>query len=82
MTAQPRKSSKPREREAAVSLSWVDKLPIPDRDQIAFYGGVAALAAFGFLEFPVAAVVAVGHMLTHQRTNQALTELGEALEQV
>jgi hypothetical protein len=86
MTAQPKKTApgekiRARERPAAISLSWLDRLPIPEPERLAYYGGMAALAVFGLLEFPVAAVITAGHMLAHQRTNRALAELGEALEE-
>ncbi|MBO0882209.1 MAG: hypothetical protein J2P17_18105 [Mycobacterium sp.] len=83
MAKRPKKtaSEHKEERPVAVSLAWVDKLPIPDRPRLAYYGGIAALAAFGFIEFPIAAVITVGHVLAHQHHNKAFAELGEALEQ-
>jgi hypothetical protein len=47
---------------------------------LAFYAGVGVLAAFGLIEWPVALVIAGGHVLADQRVFSWLRELGEAAE--
>ena len=48
--------------------------------QIAFYGAVAALAAVGVIEAPLAAVVIGGHLL-HRSRNPIAESVGEALDE-
>ena len=48
--------------------------------QIAFYGTVAALAAVGVLEAPLAAVIIGGHLL-HRSRNPIAESVGEALDE-
>lgn len=50
------------------------------RDQVAFYGGLAIVGAFGIIEWPVLAVVGVGHWMVKQEHSKTLAEVGEALE--
>lgn len=55
-------------------------LPAPQR--LAWYGGLAAIAAFGLIDWPIAAVLALGHLLSEDHHNQILRDFGEALEEV
>lgn len=54
---------------------------LPQADQLAYFAGVGGLACFGLLEWPVAAVLVLGHVLAQERHNTMLREFGEALEQ-
>jgi hypothetical protein len=65
----------------AINLPVVGQLGIPRPEQLAYYGGLAALAAFELIDWPVALVIATGHMLASNHRNQILEELGEALEE-
>ena len=53
------------------------RLPSPRR--LAFYGGIIALAAFGVVDWPVALVIGIGHLLAEDHHHRALEEFGEAL---
>jgi hypothetical protein len=55
----------------------VIRLPEPQR--LAFYGGITALAAVGILEWPVAVVLGIGHLLAEDHHHKVLAEFGEAL---
>jgi hypothetical protein len=55
----------------------VIRLPEPER--LAFYGGITALAAVGILEWPVAVVLGIGHLLAEDHHHKVLAEFGEAL---
>lgn len=57
------------------------RLELPPPDQLAFLGGVAVLAAFEIIEWPVALVLAVGHQLAHSHHGKVMREFGEALEE-
>jgi hypothetical protein len=52
---------------------------LPGPDQLAFYGGIGALAVFGVIDWPVAVVLGVGHFLAEDHRHKSLYEFGEAL---
>jgi hypothetical protein len=53
------------------------RLPSPQR--LAFYGGIAALGVFGIIDWPVALVIGIGHLLADDHHHKLLANLGEAL---
>lgn len=63
-----------------VELPGIGHLRLPPPDQIAFLGGITALALLEIIEWPVAAVLAVGHVLAHNRHHALLRDFGEALD--
>jgi hypothetical protein len=65
----------------AVSLPVVGRVSVPRPEQLAFYGGLAALAALQIIDWPVALAITAGHVLASQHHNRVLEELGEALEE-
>jgi hypothetical protein len=65
-----------------VNLPLIGKTEIPRPEQLAYYGGVAVLAAFELIDWPVALVIAAGHLLASNHHNRLLEELGEAMEEV
>ena len=52
---------------------------VPSPDRLAFYGGIAALAVFGIVDWPVALVIGVGHLLADDHHHKLLADFGEAL---
>lgn len=56
------------------------KLNLPPLDKFAFYVGLAGAAAFGVIEWPIAVITGVGHLLSEDRHNRTLRALGEALD--
>jgi hypothetical protein len=66
----------------AVNLPVIGQVEIPRPEQLAYYGGLAALAAFELIDWPVALVIAAGHLLASNHHNRLLEELGEAMEEV
>ncbi len=66
----------------AVNLPVLGQIEIPRPEQIAYYGGLAALAALEIIDWPVAVVIAAGHILASNHRNKLLEELGEAMEEV
>jgi hypothetical protein len=54
---------------------------IPRPEQLAYFGGLAALAALELIDWPVALVIAAGHFLASNHHNKLLEELGEAMEE-
>jgi hypothetical protein len=65
-----------------VNVPLVGKVEVPRPEQLAYYGGLAALAAFELIDWPVAVVIAAGHILATNHHNRMLEELGEAMESV
>ena len=53
---------------------------LPPADKLAFYAGLAGAAAFGVIEWPIALLTGVGHLLSEDRRNRTLHALGEALD--
>ena len=82
-TSQAEAVEKIREGETfSVNLPVLGQVEIPRPEQLAYYGGLAALAAFELIDWPVAVVIAAGHLLTSNHHNRLLEELGEAIEEV
>jgi len=81
-TSQRDAVDKIREGETFVlNLPVVGQLDIPRPEQLAYYGGLAALAALELIDWPVALVIAAGHVLASNHHNKLLEELGEAMEE-
>jgi hypothetical protein len=64
-----------------VEVPVLGSVTLPPRDRLIFYAGLGALAAFEVVEWPIAMIVGVGHMLADQRHWGAAKEAGEAMEQ-
>ncbi|MGH3375557.1 MAG: hypothetical protein ACRDP6_12520 [Actinoallomurus sp.] len=79
-TPHERGSARP-DGHARIEVPVLGAVALPPRDQLVFFGGLAALAVVGILDWPVAAVVGVGHLLAARRNKRSLQEFGEALEQ-
>ncbi len=82
-TSQSEAVEKVRQGETfVVNLPLIGQTEIPRPEQLAYYGGLAALAAFELIDWPVALVIAAGHLLAANHHNKLLEELGEAMEEV
>ena len=64
-----------------VEVPGVGRIELPPPDQLVFLGGIAALVVLQIIEWPVAAVLAVGHVLAHNRHHALLRDFGEALDE-
>jgi hypothetical protein len=53
---------------------------LPAADELTFLGGLAALAALGLLEWPIALLLGAGHELATSKHHSLLRNFGEALE--
>jgi hypothetical protein len=77
-------SASERIREAetvGLRLPMVGQVRIPRPDHLAYYGGLAALAALQLIEWPIALVLGVGHVLAESHHSRLAQELGDAFEQ-
>lgn len=52
---------------------------LPSPQQLVFYGGIAALGVFGVIDWPVALVIGIGHLLAEDHRHKLLANFGEAL---
>ena len=57
------------------------KLETPPVEHLAFYAGLGALAVAEIIEWPVALMLAAGHILIGLTNRPALNELGEVLDE-
>lgn len=64
-----------------VALPGLGDMHLPPPQQLAWLGGLATLAVVGILEWPVAAAIGIGHLLSQQHHVQVLRDFGEALEE-
>jgi hypothetical protein len=81
-TSQREAVQKIREGETfVVNLPLLGQTEIPRPEQLAYFGGLAALAALELIDWPVALVIAAGHLLASNHHNKILEELGEAMEE-
>jgi hypothetical protein len=58
------------------------EITLPPPDKLAFYAGLVAAATLGVVDWPIALVTAVGHLLSDDQHNRTLHALGEALDAV
>jgi hypothetical protein len=65
-----------------VDLPLLGQTEIPRPEQLAYYGGLATLAVLELIDWPVALVIATGHLLASNHHNRILEELGEAMEEI
>ena len=66
---------------ARLELPVLGTVDLPPRDLLVYLGGLAALSVVGIIEWPVTAVIGVGHLLAAKRNNRTIRDLGEAMEQ-
>jgi hypothetical protein len=52
----------------------------PTRSSLAWYTGIAAMAGVGLIEWPLAGVVAAGHLISENSRSPAVTGAAEGAE--
>jgi hypothetical protein len=67
-------------RTFTLQLPVLGRIRIPRPEQLAFYGALGALAAVEIIEWPVALVLAAGHVLVQNEHGRVAREIGEAME--
>jgi hypothetical protein len=65
----------------SLDLPLIGRVNLPPLYHLGWYAGVATLAAIEIIEWPIAAVLAVGKMLADNHHSRLLVEFGEALEE-
>ncbi|NMH97741.1 hypothetical protein [Pseudonocardia acidicola] len=64
-----------------VDVPGIGNLVLPALHEIAYMGGIAALALLQIIEWPAAAVLTVGHILARNRHHALLRDFGQALDE-
>lgn len=81
----PMRAVEAAKRAAGRNVTHVDmfgcQFELPAADQLVFLAGIAALAVVDIIEWPVAAVMALGHLLMRSHHSKLLRDFGEALEE-
>jgi hypothetical protein len=54
------------------------EVPVPDSGAF-YYAGVGAMAALDFIDWPVALVIAAGHLIAERSKDRAVKEIGEGV---
>jgi hypothetical protein len=82
MAGHPRRAAEQalRHNSVQVHLPIMGKVVLPAKDELAYLGGVVALAIVGVVEWPIAAVLGAGHILAASHHHKMISEFGEALE--
>jgi hypothetical protein len=68
--------------DLCITLPGLGTIDLGPPEQLAYLAGIAALAALEIIEWPLACIIAAGHVLADQRRSATLHAFGEALEQV
>jgi hypothetical protein len=71
----------PAHRQATAPAVDVPVLGPTHPAKLAWYAGVAAMAAVELIEWPVAVVVATGHLIADRTRNPALKQFAEGAEE-
>jgi hypothetical protein len=64
-----------------VRLPVLGEVAVPPTDKMAYYLGLGALAVLQIIEWPLALVVAAGHLLADQHLSALARGVGDALQQ-
>lgn len=68
--------------ERAIDLPLIGKFHVPDKHDVIYVAGLAALLVIGAVELPIALVVLGGHVLVKQHSSRSLSAVGEVMEDV
>ncbi|GAA2756915.1 hypothetical protein [Actinopolymorpha rutila] len=64
-----------------MTLPLFGPVTLPATEKLAFFAGLAVVAALGIVDWPVVAVISVGHLLAEDQRNQLVRDFGRALEE-
>jgi hypothetical protein len=64
-----------------INLPGLGPINLGPPDQLAYIAGIATLTALEIIEWPVAVLIAAGHLLAEQRRSNTMHAFGDALEQ-
>jgi hypothetical protein len=64
-----------------INLPGLGMVDLGPPDQLVYFASIATLAALEIIDWPLAVIIAAGHLLADQRRSRTLHAFGEALEQ-
>lgn len=64
-----------------VRLPLLGRVRLPPPERLVYYAGLGLLAVFEVVEWPVALVIGIGHVLADQQHWWLIRGLGEALQE-
>jgi hypothetical protein len=64
-----------------IDVPLLGSLTVPPPDRLAYFAGLGVLATVGLIDWPVALVIAGGHLLADQHWSRVTQGVGEAMEQ-
>jgi hypothetical protein len=70
-----------RANDLRISVPVIGEVRLPPAQNLAFIAAVGALTAFGLIQWPVALIVVVGHVLATKARESTVRGLGEGLAQ-
>jgi hypothetical protein len=62
-------------------LPCLGQVSLPNPQRLAWFGGLTILVAAGLIEWPVALVLSIGHVLSESHHNHIVRDFGQALEE-
>jgi hypothetical protein len=70
-----------RANDLRISVPVIGEVRLPPAQNLAFFAAVGALTAFGLIQWPVALIVVVGHVLATRARRSTVRGFGEGLAQ-
>ncbi|WP_374023504.1 hypothetical protein [Mycobacterium sp. HNNTM2301] len=81
-TARLRPSERIREAESVrLNVPMLGQVRVPRADHLAFYGGLAALAAIQILDWPMVLLLGAGQALAERQHSRVVRGFGDALSE-
>lgn len=69
-----------RSHSVGLELPLLGTVQLPGKGGLAYCGALAGLTLLGLIDWPIALVVGVGHLLAQQHGHAVLEEFGESLD--
>ncbi|WP_410810600.1 hypothetical protein [Micromonospora sp. 067-2] len=63
-----------------VEVPMLGEVAVPPPDKLVYYAGIGVLAALQVIEWPMALVIAAGHVLADQHLSGLVRGFGDALQ--
>ncbi|GAA4993228.1 hypothetical protein [Actinopolymorpha pittospori] len=68
-------------RRLHLTLPLVGSVALPPPERLVWYAGLVTMGALGIIEWPVVAVISVGHLMSEDQHSRLTRDFGDALEQ-